>query len=321
MTLTGGAIKSMTSVAAIAVILLCTINSANAEDALMDNRVDTTVPTSSVESISTPDAEDHLKDNKADNTVPKSNIECINVYPDDMLDIVRKGDGFLTSFKPMYLGYSVYDKSNDGDGEIKFQISFKYNIVNNIFLGYTQKTFWDIKDKSAPIKETDFSPEIFYIHNNDNCEFGKNTWLPYQYMFMGLRHESNGIRGADSVGWNMLYIEPFFALPRYKNLIVSPALWYPFTNSHNKVLVDDIGIGKLTVKWQHFKLFQLSSEIIRGLKGKKYGVESKIDFFLDQSKKWFSPTVFVQVWNGYGETLASHAINATKVIIGFSVSR
>jgi outer membrane phospholipase A len=288
--------KSITKVAVIAVFILCTINSVNAEDT--------------------------LKDNKIDNTEPTSDILCIlNAYPNDMLDIVRKGGSNLTSYRPMYIGYSVYENGKDRDGEINFQISFKYNIGRDFYLGYTQKSLWDIKDSSAPIKETDLSPEILYIHNNDNCEFGDNTWLPYQYMLMGLRHESNGVKGANSVGWNMVYIEPFFATPKYKSLAVSTALWYPFTNSRNKVLVDDIGIGKLTVKWQPINLFQLSSGFRHGLKGKTYGFENKIDFYIDPSKKWFSPTIFVQVWKGYGDTLESHALKTTKIVIGFSATR
>jgi phospholipase A1/A2 len=286
---------SMTKVAAIAVIVLCTINAVNAEDA--------------------------LKDNKVDKTVPSSIFECINVYPHDMLDIVKKGEDVLTSYRPMYLGYSVYSNNKNSNDEIKFQISLKYNIGKDLFLGYTQKSFWSINKKSAPLKETDYSPELFYIHDNDNCDFGKNTWLPYQYMFFGLRHESNGVSGLNSHGWSMVYMEPYFALPRYKNLIVSPSLWYPFTSSHNKPLTDDIGIGKLTVKWQPINLFQFSSEFRHGLKGNTYGIESKIDFYIDQSKSWFRPTIFIQAWNGYGETLASHDLKTTRIIIGFSATR
>jgi outer membrane phospholipase A len=248
------------------------------------------------------------------------NAEFTDKYPQGILDLVRKGDSFLTSYRPMYLGYSLYSNKDSTDKEIKFQISFKYNLVDNIFLGYTQKSMWVINKPSAPMKETDYSPELFYIHDNDANVFGENTWLPYEYMLFGLRHESNGVRGQDSHGWNMVFIEPYFSFPNYHKLIISPSVWYPFTSEKNKVLVDDIGVGKLTLRWQPVNWFQFSSELRHGLKGNTYGVENKLDLFIDKRNK-FSPNLFIQTWNGFGETLASHAINSSRILVGFSVTR
>jgi outer membrane phospholipase A len=171
------------------------------------------------------------------------------------------------------------------------------------------------------MKETDYSPELFYIHDNDDNVFGENTWLPYEYMLLGLRHKSNGVRGLNSHGWNMVFIEPYFSFPNYHKLIISPSVWYPYTSEKNKVLVDDIGVGKLTLRWQPVNWFQFSSEFRHGLKGNTYGIENKLDLFIDKRNRWFSPNIFVQTWNGYGETLASHAINSSRILVGFSVTR
>lgn len=255
------------------------------------------------------------------NIPPVSTTEDSNKYPLDILNIVKKGESFLTSYRPMYVGYTISSNRKTSDQEIKFQISFKYNIVDKFYLGYTQKSIWGITAKSAPIKATDYTPELFYIHKNDNIPSEKSKWLPYEYMLIGLRHESNGLSGVESIGWNMAYIEPYFSVTNDKSLIVLPTLWYPFTNSRNKVLIDDIGIGKLTVKWQPSELLQLSSSFRHGLKNKTYAVDAKVDHMIGHSKFWFNPSIFVGVWNGYGEMLESHAIKTTKVIIGFSAAR
>lgn len=241
-------------------------------------------------------------------------------YPQGILDLVREGDSFLTSYRPMYIGYSLYSDKQSDDKEIKFQISFKYNLVDHVFLGYTQKSFWVVNQPSAPMKQTDYAPELFYLHDNCDNVFGKNTWLPYEYLLFGLRHESNGERGLNSHGWNMVFVEPYFSFPGYHKLIISPSVWYPFTSEKNKVLVDDIGVGKLTLKWQPVNWFQFSSEFRHGLKGTTYGVENRLVLFIDKKNR-FSPNLFIQTWNGYGETLASHAVNSSRILVGFSLTR
>lgn len=286
--------KSISSVVFVVLILLCNLKIVDAEEVPVNVNFDNKISETTV--------------NRAVN------------YPHDIVNLIRSGDNLLTSFRPIYVGYSMYSKQTNEE-EVKFQLSFKYNISNNIYLGYTQKSIWNISKKSTPIKETDYSPEIFYIHNNENSTYGKNSWIPYQFMLTGFRHESNGGTGTESHGWNMLYIEPYFALSKNKNLVISPSLWYPFTSSHNKELIDNIGIGKLILKWQPNNLFQFSSAFSHGLKGNAYGIEGKIDHFLRHSKYWFNPSLFVQVWNGYGEMLGTNAINTTRIIIGLSASR
>ncbi len=53
--------------------------------------------------------------------------------------------------------------------QVKFQFSFKYDFWpstshHTVYLAYTQKSLWDLYDKSSPFRESNYAPEIFYAH-------------------------------------------------------------------------------------------------------------------------------------------------------------
>ena len=74
-----------------------------------------------------------------------------------------------------------------GDPNAKFQLSFKWKILNleKLYFGYTQLSFWSIFKKSGPFKDIIFSPELFYRFNIN--------FLNYSNVDLGLyQHKSNG---------------------------------------------------------------------------------------------------------------------------------
>ena len=79
--------------------------------------------------------------------------------------------GNLSAYEPIY---AVYGPGTSTDALI--QISFKYQLFGNggapadqrrwtdgITFAYTQRLYWDLGAKSAPFRNIDFQPELFYL--------------------------------------------------------------------------------------------------------------------------------------------------------------
>jgi len=114
------------------------------------------------------------------------------------------------NFKPYYMNYilpltydSVHHKGRSST-EVKFQISIKSSLVKNIlglndelFFGYTQTSWWQTTEASAPFRETNYMPELFLIIPNI---YQNNILKAYK---IGLLHQSNGRAGLSSRSWNI----------------------------------------------------------------------------------------------------------------------
>src|SRR3546814_15137229 len=109
-----------------------------------------------------------------------------------------------------------FDIGSKGDSNARFQLSFKYRLFNptdplhpefidNLYVGYTQTSLWDLEGDSMPFIDTTFNPSIFWLSDNmwtspsQNWRLGLNT---------GVEHMSNGKSGDDSRSLNDAYLQP-----------------------------------------------------------------------------------------------------------------
>ena len=91
--------------------------------------------------------------------------------------------------------------------EAQFQISLKLPITEGLFTendaifgGFTLKAFWQVynTDLSAPFRETNYEPEIFWLTPIPWNPFGGDATL----VTVGLSHQSNGRTQLTSRSWN-----------------------------------------------------------------------------------------------------------------------
>lgn len=161
----------------------------------------------------------------------------------------------------------------------KFQFSFKYRFVDKngpiaethpwvegLHFGYTQTSYWNLKDDSLPFEDTSYKPELFHISKNIGY---RPSWLQGFFVQTGFKHESNGQAEPLSRSTNYFYIQPIFIFYREKSklgLAVTPKLWIYIDNSdQNPDLADyrgyaeiDIALGKgdslvMVSKWRWAK--------------------------------------------------------------------
>jgi phospholipase A1 len=82
------------------------------------------------------------------------------------------------------------------------QFSFKYAVLKNrdLFIGYTQTSWWRLYDDSSPFYLTHYNPEVFYQLRTEVPGLNMIT-------FGFFEHKSNGMSGAQSRSYDSSYIK------------------------------------------------------------------------------------------------------------------
>lgn len=195
-----------------------------------------------------------------------------------------EADAGVTGFNPNYLligGDSITDSSeiDRGNCDIKFQISFTRRLrapqglaggnldsflgtKAPIFFSYTQESYWDICKESAPFRETNYRPGLFY--RNNVSILGVRTDL-----YLGYEHESNGRDGNQSKGWDRLYVrtripigntipDPGFETSDYNKWVADVTVWLPFSvATDNENITDFSGYGEISATYTPKRDFRI----------------------------------------------------------------
>ncbi len=225
----------------------------------------------------------------------------------------------ITPFKPNYIMVGYNPSGNtapfeeafpDEDieflaAEVKFQISFMFPIVQDIFgnngdlyFAFTNRSFWQLfnDDLSAPFRETNYEPEFWFQFDTR----GKVLGLTSRLITFGYNHQSNGRNDPLSRSWNRLFATFLFERGNFA-LAIKP--WVVIGDlKGNEDVTDFLGNYEIRAayKWnrQTFTLLsrnQLQSGFERGA------------FQFDWSFPIYRRLRFyTQYFNGYGESLIDY---------------
>ena len=245
---------------------------------------------------------------------------------------------------PQVIAGSPYDVYRENI-EVTFQLSLKKELSFNLFgwdeyitAAYTQKVWWQLYDNSGPFRETNYRPEIFMTiptsHNIDDTYGLKAVKL-------GFIHESNGQEGYRSRSWNRLYATGMW---QWDNLFLSTRVWYRLTEDskpadYNDPIHDNdydyiqsysdyddnpdihnyMGYGdiKLDYLYQKHQFGLLLRNNLRFDSDNKGAVEFTYAYPLFNSP---NTSLYVKLFNGYGESLIDYDQEVTKASFGFSFS-
>lgn len=120
----------------------------------------------------------------------------------------------LESNRANYINYAQHE----GSEYLNFQMSVKKELINHFSVSYTQRSFWDIYEPSAPFREHNHNPEIYF-----------NS----KYFDVGYEHESNGMDKTASRSWDRFYFKAKYSKDFY---YVSLKPWHSFFLHENKDL-------------------------------------------------------------------------------------
>jgi outer membrane phospholipase A len=256
------------------------------------------------------------------NFVPPKTVEAA---------IHRTFAGRFSAHEPIYFIYG------EGPQAAKFQFSFKYRLLGTggelsqkipalrrLFIGYTQRSVWNIDDNSSPFYDTSYMPELLFESQAVLEEKGGGGmhWLGYQ---VGLKHESNGSPAFNSRSMNTVYFRPGVAFGDLDgwNVILAPRFHaYVGDLVDNPDLKDYRGNVEFMAAVGRNDYFAVSLIGRLGRSGHKGSIEAdltipvKAEFLLD-----FATYILIQYWNGYGESLLDYNVRSSSIRAGFSLVR
>lgn len=247
------------------------------------------------------------------------------------------GSGPEDFFKAHFFGYDpFYFIAGTESPNAKFQISFKYRILNikgplaqrfpalqGFHLAYTQTSLWDWKQASAPFLDSSYKPEFLY--SMDGVDRGR--WADWFRLDLqaGLQHESNGKGGADSRSLNMAYFQPtaVFGKQDGLQLTLSPRVWaYIGSLSDNPNLARYRGYVGLRSILGWADGLQLSATGRLGASANRGSLQLDLSYpMMRLFSGSFSLYLYAQYFTGYGESLLLYNQRSSAFRAGFAFFR
>jgi len=208
--------------------------------------------------------------------------------------------------------------------EAKFQLSIKVPLTSKpiftdsdgFYVGFTLQAWWQLyaSEISAPFRETNYQPEVFYLTALNWHPFDGNTGV-----IVGVEHQSNGRTQLLSRSWNRAYTSFLF---EKDNFALSLRPWYRLKEDKK----DDPGESKgddnpdiekfmghfelrSAYRWNEHEFSLMGHNNLRS--NNKGAVELGWSFPLFGHLKGF-----VQYFNGYGESLVDYNNDTERLGVG-----
>jgi outer membrane phospholipase A len=217
------------------------------------------------------------------------------------------------------------------DSNANFQISFKLRIyepedknargiLGNMYLGYTQNSFWDLTSDSKPFTDTNYAPSVFYFVPSTDWRLGGNA----VGLAAGYEHESNGKDGLDSRSIDILFVRPYFSFGDTRDFhwSVSPKVYAYLDKSENPEITQYRGYADLNVSYGKNDDWQIATMLRSGTKSNTYSATLRGTYPLNRLVPGLSGYFMAQFFNGYGENLLGYSErDSSSLRIGYAVSR
>ncbi|RUR36066.1 phospholipase A [Vreelandella populi] len=216
---------------------------------------------------------------------------------------------------------NITTDSSPGSNEVKFQLSVKVNLAEDIFgevgdvyFGYTQRSWWQAynTDASSPFRETNYEPEIFIDFDNAWSALG---WVNTRNR-VSFNHQSNGRSDPLSRSWNRVYLESIFQRGDWA-LTLAPHWRVPESDNDddNPDIDRYMGYGDIRLAKRLNNNHEISAQWRGNPSADHHGVQ------LDYSWPTFGNLrAHMQYYYGYGESMIDYDNSVHRLSIGFSLN-
>ena len=248
----------------------------------------------------------------------------------------HKRNYFLVTYGDNPNNEAFRDFLNDDDAELddaetQFQVSIKVALARDILsegdalqFGFTLHSFWQTfnSDESAPFRETNYQPEIWYRRTLPWNSFGSDTML----WGIGAEHQSNGRSRELSRSWNRVYTTITWLADDY-SFRLKP--WYRIPEDSKDDPTDTDGDDNPDIH-KYMGYFEFTGIYRAGDKEFGFLVRNNIGSGASRSRGaiqldytfplWGRLRGYAMAFNGYGESLIDYNTNITRVGLGFLLS-
>lgn len=230
----------------------------------------------------------------------------------------------ISSFEPIY-----FDLGGNGGANARFQLSFKYRLftpnnpqkpgfLDDLYLGYTQTSLWDLHDKSVPFVDTTYNPSVFW-RKDKLWQTGDQRW--YAGLASGVEHKSNGKGGDDSRSINDAFIQPElnYRFSGGSTLTFAPRVKAYFLAGENPDYASYLGRVDWKLRWEQDNGLILDGLYQQGHHG-RHAIQIGAAWPLQRTFLNMNGYLHVQFYEGYGETLLGYNQKADpQVRVGLSL--
>lgn len=271
-------------------------------------------------------AEDSLLDERVKDELATSEKPFVLTphRPNYILPVTYQSNPNNTPFEEKYPDQNV----QVDDIEAKFQISFKFPLVYNmfgdnghLFFAYTNQSYWQLynKEVSSPFRETNHEPEMFMLFNND----WKVAGLTNSFWGFGAVHQSNGQANPLSRSWNRLYGTMVFDRGPFA---LGLKAWWRIPEDEKTSPTDARGDDNPDID-DYMGHFEVTG--VYGLDEHRFTMLLRNNLASDNKGAveltWSYPIIgnlriYTQYFNGYGESLIDYNHHNQRIGIGVALN-
>jgi phospholipase A1/A2 len=229
-------------------------------------------------------------------------------------------DNHLSPYEPTYFLIGNYPAA-EFQLSLKFQLfdlTNSYRMVTNLYFAYTQTSYWDLISSDPSFFDTSYKPSMFAYFPGLLTRKDKAIQLDLQG---GVEHESNGRGGTEERSIYTAYLQPriTFGKPGHLQFALQPRAWTYFWVGHNnpdiaayRGYADLHAFLTLNPEPNSWANFQIETRFRIGDGGSHPGIQ------IDGRYKFphFNPTIDVQYFEGYGQTLRQYNKEAHGLRVG-----
>lgn len=189
----------------------------------------------------------------------------------------------------------------------KVQLSFKVEILDKIpfYFGYSQLMMWELFKSSAPFRDINYNPELFYRFKINSSRI--------KTLDFGVEHESNGKGDPESRSWNRAYAR-YYEQKSWKDRSIfwSIKAWVPtgMDDDESRALPKRRGLYEFQIGINDFfgKVFAVNELFLRVYGGGSSRLNpfqggQELTYREKEGSHIFLLPLYVQIFHGYGENM------------------
>lgn len=227
---------------------------------------------------------------------------------------------YFTLYRDNYfaVGTDPIHKPTANNSDVRFQISIAQRLTKStlpghtyLFLCFTQGVAWDVFKNSMPMRDFTFNPGIGLVKplfSRDRF-IGKATLM--------IEHMSNGRDSIWSRSWNRIALGATIMIS--ENLTIDGKAWIPIVDGeNNRDILKYVGIfqGGISVMSNNRRWGGSLHFVKRATWDFSYNTELQ---FYWRPWKAANEFLFLQWYNGYGETLIDYNRFVNRVRVGLLI--